>query len=69
MALRTIGEISKSMNEPVHRLRYAIASRGIAPTLVAGGYKLYDDGAVEQIRGAISTIEQRTTTRRAQVPA
>lgn len=61
--LWSVGEIAEKTSEPLHRVTYAINSRSIEPTLIAGGRRLFDAGAVELIKHALSMIQLRKEVR------
>ncbi len=54
-SLRTPGQIARDLSVPLHRVQYAILSRGIKPSSRAGMLRLFGPDAVEQIAEAIRT--------------
>ena len=57
--LKTVGVIAELVGEPLHRIEYAIRSRGIKPRAVAGNARVFDAPAVDQIRAALRDIADR----------
>ena len=57
-SLPTLGVIAAELGAPLHRVAYAIRSRGIRPTARAGRLRLYDAAAVERIRVALAEIQK-----------
>ena len=55
--IASVGEIAERCSVPIHRAEYVIRSRGIEPVLVAGGRRLFDEPAIEQIRSELRRIE------------
>lgn len=55
----TVGEVAARLGVPLHRVDYAVRSRGIAPTVTAGGRRLYGDDAIEVITRVIAQITER----------
>jgi hypothetical protein len=56
--MKSIGQISKELGVPVHRLNYVIRSRGIKEVTRAGGtVRLFDDAAIGQIKFALNAME------------
>jgi hypothetical protein len=55
----TVGRIVQHLNEPLHRVEYAIRSRGIEPSGVAGNARVFDDAQVEQIANALKAMDSR----------
>lgn len=54
-SLRTPGQIAKLLGVPLHRVQYAILSRGIKESSRAGQLRLFGLDAVEQIAEALCT--------------
>ena len=57
--LLTIGLIAERLAEPVHRIRYVIATRQIEPTAKAGNARVFDQDSVESIRKYLTQIAVR----------
>jgi hypothetical protein len=55
----TVGVIARLLNKPLHRVEYAIRSRGISPDAVAGNARVFDEDAVEKIAAALHEIDNR----------
>jgi hypothetical protein len=53
----TVGRIALRLNEPMHRVEYAIRSRGIKPVGVAGNLRVFDDAAIEEVASILREIE------------
>jgi len=62
--LYSVGEAARRINQPIHRVEYFIASKGIPPTQRAGGRRLYDDAQVSRISAEIQASERRQAERR-----
>ena len=50
----TIGEISRRLNLPVHRLDYYIRTRGVKPIERAGRFRVYDESVLDLLRSELS---------------
>jgi DNA-binding transcriptional MerR regulator len=57
--LLTIGQISKREAIAIHKLDYAIRTRGIAPDGTAGRYRMYGPEGVLRILEAVSAAEAK----------
>jgi hypothetical protein len=55
----TVGAIARGLNRPLHRVEYAIRSRGIVPSALAGHARVFDADGVEQIAAALNEIDNR----------
>ncbi len=55
----TVGEIAGRLNEPIHRVEYAIRSRNIQPCSLAGNCRVFGDEAVDQIAAVLKAIDER----------
>lgn len=56
--LITPGVIARQLGEPIHRVLHVLATRAaIRPAARAGRIRLYDRGAVEQVRREIARID------------
>jgi hypothetical protein len=52
----TIGAIARELGEPIHRVQYAIRTRGIEPECVAGNIRVFGDDAIERVAGILHEI-------------
>ncbi len=59
----TVGEIARQLNEPVHRVQYAIKTRGIEPEAVAGNLRIFPPEAVEQVAAILRDIDRQAARR------
>lgn len=57
--LLTVGEIAIRLGQPVHRVDYAIRSRGIRPAARAGRLRVFSTEAIAQIQDAIDEADRR----------
>ena len=64
----TIGDVVRLTGEELHRVEYAIRSRRIQPVRRVGNVDLYDAAGVEQIRTALTEIQQSNARRAARSP-
>ena len=55
--LPTIGEISRRIDQPHHRIAYVIKTRRIAPCGRAGHARVFDEEAVREIADACRRID------------
>ena len=55
----TTGKIATQLNEPLHRILYAVRTRGISPTSIAGNVRVFEAEQVEQIASALRDIDSR----------
>lgn len=55
----SLGEIARLLDRPIHCVDYVIRSRGVKPSLTAGGRNLYGKAAIERIAVELNQIEQR----------
>ena len=55
--LYTLGEIGRQLGQPLHRIRYAIESRGIDPHAVAGHFRCWTAEDVLRIKAEIEAID------------
>jgi hypothetical protein len=55
----TVGTIAGRLNEPIHRVEYAIRSRGIEPAGIAGNLRIFNEDAIEQVATALREIDSR----------
>lgn len=54
--LPTVGEISRRIGVPIHRVEYVIQSRGIHPAGRAGNLRVYTDADVAHIESELRRI-------------
>ena len=54
----TVGAIARRLGEPVHRIQYVIASRGIQPISKAGSCYVYSEAAVARIASELRRIDE-----------
>lgn len=52
--LLTTGSIADKLDVKIHRVRYVIKSKKIEHVATAGGYRLYDDAALQKIRNILN---------------
>jgi hypothetical protein len=55
----TVGQIAQRLNEPLHRVEYAIKSRGIKPVTIGGNARIFDEQHVERIAAALLEMDSR----------
>lgn len=55
--VRSVGQINKALGVEVHKILYAIRSRGIVPVGKVGSANAFDEAAVERIKTALEAIE------------
>lgn len=55
---KTLGQIARESNEPLHRLLYVVHSRGIRESCRVGRLRLYDDEAAERIKQALAVTKR-----------
>lgn len=53
----TVGEIARSVAQPLHRVTYLIRARGIRPTLRVGNLRLFGEKDVEFIKRELRRID------------
>lgn len=53
----TVGEIARRLKVPLHRVEYAIRSRGILPAARAGNARLFTESDVIHIREELERID------------
>ena len=57
ISISSIGQIATRLNEPIHRIEYAVKSRAIVPCALAGNARVFDEAAVERIAAALRDID------------
>jgi hypothetical protein len=55
----TIGAIASELNEPIHRVQYAIRTRGIEPEAVAGHVRVFPPETVERLANILGEIDRQ----------
>ncbi len=55
----TIGQIARRLDEPLHRVEYAIKSRAITPNGIAGIVRLFREDDIDRIADALREIDAR----------
>lgn len=55
--LPTVGEISRRLDVPLHRIEYVIRSRQIEPVSVAGNSRVFSEQQVQLIASELRRIE------------
>lgn len=55
----TVGEISRRLQKPLHRIEYVIRSRRIRPSGIAGNCRVFAEADVERIAAALRDIDAR----------
>jgi hypothetical protein len=59
----TIGAIARELGEPIHRIQYAVKTRGIEPESVAGNLRIFPPGTVEYVAEILREIDRQATRR------
>ena len=61
----TISEIAKRLRQPVHRVKYAVRTRGIRPAQRIARVLVFTEGQIPVIQAAIESIgrDRRPRTR------
>jgi hypothetical protein len=55
----TIGVIARQLDEPLHRVDYAIRTRAIEPEAIAGNLRIFPLEAVEQVAEILRDIDRQ----------
>ena len=55
----TVGEISRRLGVPLHRVEYVLRTRNIRPSGIAGNCRVYADEDVERIAAELRRIGAR----------
>jgi hypothetical protein len=58
-AALTIGAIARELGEPVHRVQYAVKTRGIQPEAVAGNIRVFPSETVERVAEILREIDRQ----------
>ncbi len=56
--IASLGEISRQLHVPIHRVEYVVRTRNIEPTLIAGGRHFYSESSIQRIGNEIKRIDQ-----------
>jgi hypothetical protein len=59
----TIGAIARELGEPIHRVDYAVRTRGIEPEAIAGNIRVFPPEAVERIAEVLRQIDRQIARR------
>ncbi len=59
----TIGAIARELGEPVHRVQYAVRTRGIEPESVAGNLRIFPPETVERVAEILREIDRQAVRR------
>lgn len=62
-AAPTIGAIARELNEPLHRVQYAIRTRGIEPESMAGHIRVFPPETVERVAAILRDIDRQAARR------
>jgi hypothetical protein len=57
----TIGAIARELGEPLHRVQYAIRTRGIEPEALAGHIRVFPSEVVGQVAEILHDIDRQAT--------
>ena len=55
----TVGQIASRLDEPLHRIEYAIKSRNIKPVALAGHARIFEERVLERISPALLEMDAR----------
>ena len=55
----TIGAIARELNEPIHRVQYAVRTRGIEPEALAGQIRVFPPETVERVADILRDIDRQ----------
>ena len=55
----TVGQIAHRLNEPLHRIEYAIKSRDIQPVAIAGHIRVFEEEDLDRIAAALLDMDSR----------
>jgi hypothetical protein len=55
----TIGAIARELGEPIHRIQYAVKTRGIKPAAVAGHIRVFAPETVERVADILRDIDRQ----------
>jgi hypothetical protein len=59
----TAGVIARELDEPLHRVQYAIRTRGIEPETIAGNLRIFTPETVEQVADILRDIDRQAARR------
>jgi DNA-binding transcriptional MerR regulator len=54
----TLGEISRRLGAPIHKIDYVVRSRGIEPESIAGNIRIFSEAAVSRIAAELRQIAE-----------
>ena len=55
----TVGQIAQRLNEPLHRIEYAVRSRNIQPVAIAGNARVFEEEDLERISAALVEMDSK----------
>lgn len=58
MSVFSVGEVARRLGVALHQVDYVLKSRGIEPTAIAGGRRLYGEDEVGMIADALRIVDQ-----------
>jgi hypothetical protein len=67
-AALTVGAIARELGEPIHRVQYAIRTRGVEPECLAGNIRVFADDVVERVASILSQIDRQKVQDSASLP-
>jgi hypothetical protein len=53
----TIGAIARELGEPIHRVQYAVKTRGIKPEAIAGQIRVFPPETVDRVADILREID------------
>jgi hypothetical protein len=59
----TIGAIARELDEPLHRVEYAIRTRAIEPEAMAGHIRVFPPETVERVADVLRDIDRQAARR------
>ena len=59
----TVGAIARELGEPIHRVEYAIRTRGIEPEAIAGHIRVFPPDAIERVADILRGIDREAAHR------
>jgi hypothetical protein len=59
----TVGAIAQELSEPIHRVQYAIKSRGIEPEALAGNIRVFAPAVIERVAEILREIDRQAARR------
>jgi hypothetical protein len=55
----TIGAIARELGEPIHRVQYAVKTRGISPEAIAGNIRVFPPETMERVADILRAIDRQ----------